>query len=56
MAKPVMFPLTAYLVSAMTRKHVTVALSGDGGEELFAGYPRYRIVDKLWRRLVVTFG
>jgi asparagine synthase (glutamine-hydrolysing) len=39
MSDPSLVP--TYLLSRFTRKHVTVALGGDGGDEIFAGYPMY---------------
>jgi len=38
------------LLSRLTRQHVTVGLTGDGGDELFAGYPRYGRLAREWGR------
>ena len=52
--------LPTLLLSELTRQHVTVALSGDGGDELFLGYPRYVAAKKRWEErrglLACTIG
>ena len=47
--------IPTFTVSRLTRQHVTVALTGDGGDEIFAGYPRFLgsvLADRIPRPLV----
>ena len=43
--------IPTYLVSKMTREHVTVSLSGDAGDELFCGYMTYPSIDRIWGKM-----